>query len=415
MTIEAQYGVPTVALHTDKFDRVARSVAAVNGMSELRQVFVPQPVMGKSPRELRAPVDGQGIGTVEYDRSTPRLVEPDTEDNLHRLFMENRWTDYLPIVLPTEERVAAMLAATRRKPDEIVGRMRPTHFREAWEYTVEKVAVNAVMAGARPEYFPVILALAATGVSARGSTTSSMAAMAVVNGPIRLEIKMNAGTGALAPYNHANATIGRAYGLLSQNLQGGSVPGVTYMGSMGNNYAYNSITFPENEERSPWEPFHVQQGFRPTDSTVSVFSGCRSTAYTLGIREKHWREHVRNMLRGMDPHIPPVFVLDPITARQFIDRGGFTKKDALIDWIYETARMPASEFWDYQLVQNYLYPRATFGEEPWASKLKAAPDAMIQMYKREDIHVVVVGGETNPYWRIMGASYAKTVSVDDWR
>ena len=438
MTIEAQYGVPTVAMHTDKFDRVARSVAAVNGMAELRQVFVPQPVMGKSPRELRAyvdgkdpltgrpvmqevieglttPLDGHGVGTIEYDRSTPRLVEADTEENLHRLFMERRWTDYLPIVLPTEERVAAMLAATRRKPDEVVGRMRPTHFREAWEYTVEKVAVNAAMAGARPEYFPVILALAATGVSARGSTTSSMAAMAVVNGPIRLEIKMNAGTGALAPYNHANATIGRAYGLLSQNLQGGSVPGVTYMGSMGNNYAYNSITFPENEERSPWEPFHVQQGFRPTDSTVSVFSGCRSTAYTLGIRERHWRDHVRNMLRGMDPHIPPVFVLDPITARQFIDRGGFTKKDALIDWIYETARMPASEFWDYQLVQNYLYPRATFGEEPWASKLRAAPDEMIQMYRREDIHVVVVGGETNGYWRIMGASYAKTVSVDDWR
>src|SRR6266705_2210633 len=438
MTIEAQYGVPTVAVHTDKFDRVVRSVASVNGMPGLQQVFVPQPVMGKSARELRAYVDGNDpitglpvmreviegltqpfnegdLGPVEFDRSTPRLVEPDTADSLERLFLENRWTDMLPIVLPTEERVQAMLAGTRRKPDEIVGRMRSTYFREYWEYTVEKVAVNAVMAGARPEYLPVILALAATGASARGSTTSSMAAMAVVNGPIRHEIQMNSGTGAMAPYNHANATIGRAYGLLSQNLQGGSVPGLTYMGSQGNNYAYNSVTFAENEERSPWEAFHVQQGFKPTDSTVSVFTGCRSTAFTLGLREKHWREHVRNMLRGMDPHIPPVFVLDPITARQFIDRGGFTKKDALIDWIYENARMPAGEFWDYQLVQNYLYPRATFGEEPWATKLKAAPDEMIQMYRREDIHVVVVGGETNGYWRIMGASYAKTVSVDDWR
>src|SRR5712664_2560209 len=236
MTIEAQYGVPTVAMHTDKFDRVARSVAAVNGMAELRQVFVPQPVMGKSARELRAyvdgrdpltgrpvmqeviegltiPFDGRGVGAVEYDRSTPRMVEPDTEENLHRLFMENRWTDYLPIVLPTEERVGAMLARTRRKPGEVVGRMRPTHFREAWEYTVEKVAVNAVMAGARPAYFPVILALAATGVSARGSSSSSLATMAVVNGPVRHEIGMNVGTGALGPHNHANATIGRAYGL----------------------------------------------------------------------------------------------------------------------------------------------------------------------------------------------------------
>jgi hypothetical protein len=438
MTIEAKYGVPTVAMHTDKFVDVVRSVAAVNGMPGLRQAFVPQPVMGKTARELRAYIDGRDpisgrpvmqevlegltrpfddadLKFVEYDRSTPRLVAPDTEEDLHRVFLENRWTDTLPIILPTEERVAAMLAATHRKADEVVGRMRPTHFREAWEYTVEKVAVNAVMAGARPEYFPVILALASTGVSARGSTTSSMAAMVVVNGPIRGELRMNAGIGAMAPYNHANATIGRAYGLLSQNLQGGSIPGLTYMGSQGNNYAYNSVTFAENEERSPWTPFHVQHGFSADDSTVSVFTGCRSTAYTLGVREKHWREHVTNMLRGMDPHIPPVFLLDPITARQFIDRGGFTAKEKLIDWIYDAAKMRASEYWDYQLVQNYIYPLATFGEEPWASKLRAAPDDYVNMYRREDIHVVVVGGETNPYWRIMGSSYAKTVSIDEWR
>src|SRR6266478_4991727 len=437
MTIEAKYGVPTVAVHTDKFDKVVRSVAEVNGMPGLAQVFVPQPIMGKTPGELRAYVDGtdpitgrpvmqeviEGLtlprdgarARVVYERSTPRLVEADTEENLHRLFLERSWTDTLPIVLPTEERVAAMLAGTRRKPGEVVGRMRSTHFREYWEYTVEKVAVNAVMAGARPEYLPVILALAATGVTARGISSSAVACMAVVNGPIRREIGMNAGTGAMGPYSHANATIGRAYGLLSQNGQGGSVPGLSYMGNQGNSYAYNSVTFAENEERSPWEPFHVQHALRPTESAVSVFSGCRSTAFSLGLRETHWRAHVANMLRGMDPHGPSTLLLDPITARQFIDRGGFTKKDALTDWLYETARMPAGEYWDYQLVQNYIYPRATFGEEPWASKLKAAPDEMIQMYRREDIHVVVVGGETNGYWRIMGASYAKTVSVDDWR
>jgi hypothetical protein len=436
MTVEARYGVPTVAMHTDKFDRVVRSVASVSGMPGLRQVFVPQPIMGKTPAELRAYVDGvdpltgrpvmqevvEGLtrpftevdrGPIEFDRSTPRLVDPDTAENLERLFLDNHWTDGLPIVLPTEERVAAMLAHTRRKPGEIVGRMRSTHFREYWQYTVEKIAVNAVMAGARPEYFPVILALAATGVTARGSSSSAVAAMAVVNGPIRQAIGMNAGTGAMGPYSHANATIGRAYGLLSQNLQGGSVPGLSYMGNQGNNYAYNSVTFAENEERSPWEPFHVQHGFRPDESTVSVFSGCRSTAFTLGLREKHWREHVGNLLRGMDPHGPPTLLLDPIAARQFIDRGGFTKKEALIDWLHDTALMPAGQYWDYQLVQNYIYPRATFGEEPWASKLRAAPDELISMFRREDIHVVVVGGETNGYWRIMGCTYQKTVSVDE--
>jgi hypothetical protein len=438
MTIDHKYGVPTVAFHTQPFERVVRSVTQLNGMPRMRQVFVPQPVMGKTPQQLRAyidgtdpvmgrpvmqeviegltrPLDDEDLKQITFERSTPRLVGPDTEENLHRLFQDNYWTDYLPIILPTEERVTAMLAHTSHKPDEVVGHMRATHFREYWEYTVEKVAVNAVMAGARPEYFPVILALAATGASARGSTTSSAAAMVVVNGPVRHELGMNAGIGAMGPYSHANATIGRAYGLLSQNLQGGSVPGLTYMGSQGNNYAYTNVTFAENEERSPWEPFHVQHGFKPTNSTVSAFTGCRSTSFTLGLREKHWREHTRHMLLGMDAHNPPTLLLDPLTAQQFIDRGGFTSKEKLIDWLYDNARLPASEYWDYQLIQNYIYPRATFGEEPWASKLKALPEELIPMFRREDIHVVVVGGETNGYWRIMGCNYQKTVSVDEWR
>jgi hypothetical protein len=438
ITLDSKYGVPTVAIHTNAFEKVVQSVTQMHGMPYARYTFVPQPVMGKTAEQLRTYVDGKSpvsgrpvmqeiiegltrpaegdhLKDIKFERSTPRLVDADTEENLQLHFLDSNWTDKLPIVLPTEKRIEKMLAHTSRKPDEIVGHMRSNQFRLHWEYTVEKVAVNAVMAGARPEYFPVVLALASSGVSARGSTTSSMAAMVVVNGPIRREIGMNWGTGAMAPYNHANATIGRAYGLLSQNLQGGSIPGDSYMGSQGNNYAYNSVTFAENEERSPWKPFHVQQGFKSDDSTVSIFTGCRSTAFTLGVREQYWREHVRNMLRGMDAHSAPTFVLDPIAARQFIDRGGFDTKEKMIEWVYENALMPAGEYWDYQLIQNYIYPRATFGEEPYASKLKAASDELIRMFKPDEIHVVVVGGETNGYWRIIGCNYQKTVSVDAWR
>ena len=425
-------------MQTHVFKTLALAAAYQSGMPHQRFVFVPQPVMGKSPAELRAYIDGADAVSgrpfmeevldalskpltdeeqqqVRFDRSTPRLVGAETEEDLHQLFLENNWTDKLPIVLPTEERVARMLAGTSHAPDEVVGRMRPTSTREAWEFTVEKVAVNAVMAGAKAEYFPVILALAASEVSARGSTSSSAAGMAMINGPVRREIGMNWETGAMGPYNQANATIGRAYGLLSQNLQGGSEPGVTYLGSQGNNYAYNSITFAENEEGSPWEPFHVQQGFGPEESAVSIFSGCRSTAFLLGLREKHWREHVQNLLRGMNPHIPPTLILDPITARQFVDRGGFDTKEKLIDWIYETATLPAGVYWDYQLVENYIYPRALKGAEPYATMLAAAPDELISIYPRERIHVIVVGGETNGYWRIMGCNYGKSVSVDEWR
>src|SRR5256886_11200936 len=206
MTVEAKYGVPTVAMHTDKFDRVVRSVATVNGMPGLRQAFVPQPIMGKTAAQLRAYIDGtdpitgrpvmqeviegltqpfneDDLGPVEFDRSTPRLVEPDTADSLERLFLDNRWTDMLPIVLPTEERVQAMLAGTRRKPDEIVGRMRSTHFREYWEYTVEKVAVNAVMAGARPHHFPGILRPAAARGTARRRSPRAGGPLALVKRP----------------------------------------------------------------------------------------------------------------------------------------------------------------------------------------------------------------------------------------
>jgi hypothetical protein len=437
--LEIEYGIPTASVHTDAFVDAVEQTAYSRGMPFQRLVWVPQPVMGKTPDELRAYVEGvdpvtdrpvmdeviaaltqplteEETGAYDFGRATPRFVEAESEEALRRLFMDNHWTDYLPIVLPTEERVEAMLSGTSHKPDEIVGRMRPTGNREFWSYSVEKVAVNAVMAGARPEFFPVILALAASGVSARGSTTSSAANMVVVNGPIRREIGMNWGTGALGPYNEANATIGRAYGLLSQNLQGGSVPGHTYLGSMGNNYAYNSVCFAENEERSPWEPFHVQKGYAKDESVVSVWSGVRSTAFTLGLREKHWQQHVQNLLGGIDPHSAPTFVLDPITARLFVSKAGFRRKEDLIDWAYEHATLPASEYWDYQLVVNYHLPRALNGADPfYVMQHRAAPDQMIPMFKKDAIQVVVVGGETNGYWRIFGGSYARSVSVDDWR
>ena len=214
---------------------------------------------------------------------------------------------------------------------------------------------------------------------------------------------MNAGTGALGPYNHANATIGRAYGLLSQNGQGGSVPGLSYMGNQGNNYAYNSVTFAENEERSPWEPFHVQHGFRPGDSAVSVFSGLRSTAFTLGCARGTGASTSATCSAGMDPHVPPTLLLDPIAARQFVDRGGFTTKDALIDWLHDTrahARRRSTGTISSSRTTSIRARRSARSRGRRSSR--RPPTTPIPMFRREDIHVVVVGGETNGYWRIMG-------------
>ena len=439
VTLETKYGIPTVAVHTEKFNRVVKSVIKMAGLPQAPLVFVPQPVMGKTQEELWAYVTGidpvqnkpvmqeivtaltVGLPQVEKANAKPSVNEAEkftsasSEDELQNLFLNNGWTDKMPIILPTEQRVEAMLKGTKHARDEVVGKMQPTANRGAWSYTVEKVAINAVMAGARPEYLPVILALAASEISARGSTSSSASAMVVVNGPIRNEINMNCGVGAMGPYNHANATIGRAYGLLSQNLQGGSVPGETFMGSIGNGYTYYSTTFAENEERSPWEPLHVQKGFDADQSTVSVFIGGRSTSFSLGLRKNYWREHVKDMLLATDVCGAPVLLLDPIAARQFVDRGGYTKKSQVIDFIHETAKMPAGRYWDLQLAQNYIYPRATFGEEPIASGLKAAPDEEIHMFRKPDVNVVVVGGESNGYWQIMGTTFRAIINIDEWR
>ena len=431
-----QGGVPSVAVHTHVFARLARASALANGMPRTRQAFVPQPVVDRTPEQLRGYIEGadpiskrpfmreviegltgaltdDDLKGVSFDRSTPRLLPPDTADNLERLFLDNRWTDCLPIVLPTEERVERMLKGTSHPPDKVVGRMRPARFREFWEFTVEKVAVNAVMAGARPDYLPVILAMAASGQTARSSSTTSFATISVVNGPIRNEIGMNAGIGALGPYNHANAAIGRAFSLLSQNLQGGSVPGESYMGSLGNWYAFTAA-FPENEERSPWEPLHVQHGFKPTDSTVSVFFGGWYTQSGYGPRQS-WQEKFIRCLTALEHYIPPLIVLDPIAARGFVELG-FDKRK-LIDWCAENARLPARLYWDDQWMQTLIRPLAVAGVEPYATRLKAEPDEPIRMFLPEEINIVVAGGETQGAFKMFGGSLRKgaTVSVDAWR
>jgi hypothetical protein len=418
------------------FARLARSVARANGMPTTRQAFVPQPVVGRSAQELRGYVDGEDpvnggpfmqhviegltnplgdddLKGMSFDRSAPALLEPDTEDNLRARFAEERWTDFLPIVLPTEERVQAMLGGTSHAPDEVVGRMRPTAFREFWEFTVEKVAVNAVMAGAKPEYLPVILAMMAGGMTARSSSTTSFAAVAMVNGPIRNEIDMNSGIGAFGPYNHANATIGRAYALASQNLQGGSTPGETYMGSQGNSLGY-SACFAENEERSPYTPFHVQHGFDASTSTVSTFLGGWYTQFGT-VRDDAWREHFRRQLTACDPFIGPIVALDPLAANKLVDYG-FDTREKLAEWLSESSALPAREYWDNQWMQTLVKPWAILGREPFASHLKAAPDEPVRMFRPEDISIAVVGGETGGTYKMIGGALRDSiVSVDDWR
>ena len=433
-------GIPTAPLVTSAFPDLVRAVSHKAGMPRLRFTFVPHPVSGKTPAELReyvrgadpvagtpvidgivqaltAPLTAAESATGELQRPVPRLLAADTEDELHAMFRDAWWSDGLPVVLPTPERVQAMLAATRHAPDEVVGRMRPTQTQEDWTYTVEQVAVNAVMAGAQPEHFPVILALAASQVTALHSSTSGFATMVVVNGPIRHQIRMNSGLGALGPFNHANAAIARAYHLLSRNLGGGAVPGITYLGSQGNPLNYAGICFAENQERSPWEPFHVQKGFQPEESTVSIFRG-RTFNHMLEIRAKTWKEQLLNMVAGYTP-VPSTgltLLVEPLAARALSEREGFRTKEQLAQWYHENSTLPYETYWDYQLVVNYIEPLARKGTQPFASYLAQSPGSRVPRFADpKAISTLVVGGEKNAYWYTTDFQYMTTVRIDDWR
>ena len=183
------------------------------------------------------------------------------------------WTDGLPVVPPTPERILRMLEGTSRRPDEVVGQVPP----EMASCTVEKVAINAVMAGCRPEYMPVVLAALEAalepGFTLHGVTCSTCFAspVVIVNGPVAQRIGMNAGLNALGQGNRANATIGRALNLVVRNVGGGR-PGEIDRATLGGPGKY-TFCFAEDESGPAWEPLSVARGARPGRSAVTLFAG----------------------------------------------------------------------------------------------------------------------------------------------
>ncbi len=408
-------------------------------MPALRLAFTPTPVGGKTPLELGGyvagndpvskkplmkeivdfltkPLTDEELKTGLVKREKKRLIGPDTAENIQRYFDDRFWSDQLPIVMPTEERVAAMLKGTSHKPTEKVGSMRVTGEREAWQYTVETVAINAVMAGAKPEHFPAILALAASQTNAHSSSTSSMASMAVFNGPIVNELQLNSGTGALGLYNNSGALVGRAWSLLSSNATGGSVPGHTYMGVQGNPMASVPAVFAENIAGLPpgWKPIHVQKGFKPDESVASTFSGCQSQNTMMVLRDEDWDWVLKRFIGGVGSpqRGSKLLLIDPAVTPPLL-RFGFDTKEKLIEWVEKNVTTPKVHYWLDQEVINYKLGPARAGREPYATWLKLPDDAPIPYL--EGVEVVVVGGSGNIRWSVNECGYSRSVAVDKWR
>jgi len=406
-------------------------------------IYTPHPVIGLSPEALDKYIAGNDPDTgkpiineiidvltksvsvkksvteapVAVEAGPPQiLLGPDTEDNLQRLFYERGWTDGLPIILPTEERVQNMLTGTNASPDEIVAESFQFATQETVKYTVEHVAVIAVMAGARPEYFPVILATAATRQSSLMPSTTPFEAMLLVNGPIRNEIGMNCGIGAFSAVNMANSVLGRAWTLMSI-CHGFARPRQTLWSSQGNNHTYNNMCAGENEERSVWEPFHVGKGFKAEESIVSIFRGWAFLNSYGAASKRSLIEELNIQLAAMPPlNSTATIIMDPLVARNLKENEGFTTRQDFCRALSKNIKMPAGQYWNTDHIDMLMASEAYKGVEPYASWKKLPDDELIAPYHNPDnINIIVIGGETSPLWKATDYGYSGSASIDRWR
>ena len=451
-------GIPTVAMITRRFVELVKTISFKKGIPDLRIIYTPHPITSR-PADLcreyvsgNDPVSNRPMLEEIYDGLTrplsaseskggflkrephPRFLPADTPENLTEFFHEQGYTDGLPFTLPTEERVQEMLAGTSHDPNEWVGQMRPSPPHEAWYYTVELVAVNAVMAGAKPEYFPTILAIASKGITSLISSTTSFARMVVVNGPVVEEIGMNSGIGALGPFNRANSTIGRSWTLISKNLGGSWKIGETYLGTQGNQLNYNNVCFAETEAGLPdgWKPLHVQKGFDKSESVISIFSGWSMSDlagfFTIPAQEviRDWLEYYFSASTTQ-----ATIILDPLVAAD-LKSSNFQTKEAFARYLADNTGTPG---WLYWSRNAGALKQAREGVEPYATWLKRGMEAVVpvsrfKVHKKNNsdimasknddelattIEIIVMGGSTNAFWSGGDFGYVGSASVDHWR
>jgi hypothetical protein len=267
---------------------------------------------------------------VRFSGSTlvSRRVELAALEDEWEALADRGWSDGLPVVPPTEERVLRMLAGTTREPGEVVAVVPP----DLVDCPVEKVAVNAVMAGCRPEHLPFVLAAVEAACTDEFNmhgliaTTYFSGPVVIANGPLARAVGMNSGINALGQGNRANATIGRALQLVIRNVGGGR-PGEVDRATLGNPGKY-SFCFAEDEQGSPWEPLHVEHGLDAGTSAVTLFpgEGPRGVIDQLSREPESLARSFAACLRTVaHPKLPIAFdavlVVSPEHARVFADAG----------------------------------------------------------------------------------------------
>ena len=311
-----------------------------------------------------------------------QLEVSDDLEAVQRLYLERGWSDGLPIIPPTPERVAVMLDGAGLPPERVLGEIPPN-----WgAATVEKLAINAVMAGCLPEYMPVLTAAVeaicdpAFNLYAIQATTHPCAPLLIINGPIREALGLNGYSGAFGPCWRANATIGRAMRLTLLNV-GGAHPGIGDMSTQGAPSKF-SYCVAENQEENPWQPLHVERGFRPDQSAVTVVAG--EPPHNINDHSGRTADDILTIVAGAMAVTgannaytggESLLVLGPEHAATIAD-SGFSKADT-VEWLRQRALIPLERYTSDTLLERY----------------REIPDGPIPMVRdTEDLIIIVAGG-----------------------
>jgi hypothetical protein len=399
-------GISTVTVITEQFLPLARMEAETFGMPDLPIVSFPHPIAALTEDEVTAVVvqrfpevvnlllNGSADGEHQSQKETapaPGFIETKgTDEEVYHLFLENGWTDGFPIIPPTEERVAAFIEAAGKDADTLIGLIAPQN----GEATVRSIAINACMAGARPDYMPVLIAAVKAmtaewfNLRAIQTTTHPCAPLLFVNGPVAQRLGMNTGANAFGQGSHANATIGRAIRLILQNI-GGALPGQRDRATQGQPSKF-TYCVAENEAANPWEPLHVELGYDRSQSTVTVIGG---------ENPHNVNDHYSNRPEGLMATIAdsactmgmnnaylmfsnPMLCLGPEHA-DVLAAGGWSK-EMVKQYIFEHARKTIG-----QLKQGGMY-----NMREWTPEFDVQDETQTVpiVQKPDDILVTVVGG-----------------------
>jgi hypothetical protein len=321
------------------------------------------------PRELEKPA---------------RIVFKGSLEEVNRFYYKRGWTDGLPIMPPTEDAVAEMLTGTDLPANHIVAELEPRRGKA----TIEKIAINAAMAGALPTYMPLLIAgvqaLAANPSSGMmAASTGSWAPFWLINGPVSKDLQINSSFGALSPGNIANATIGRAMGLITKNIRGIRKQ-IEDMGVLGNPGKYSMVAA-ENEEFCPWEPMHVEHGFSKADSTITLtFPQSFQQMIPYGTDDKGILTTVVTSITQARMGLFAL-ILTPANAKSLASKGWTKKK--IKDYIVENARFTVDYYSQFGPGDRELF----IGNGP-ADKGNSHSIFRITQRDPEPIQIYVLGG-----------------------